>query len=46
MRVRFKEMLVFWLKASPKRKYHSGREAVVAEAFALMGGRIRLIIEI
>jgi hypothetical protein len=28
-----------------KRQYCSGRDAVMAEAFALMGGRVGLIIE-
>ena len=33
------------LTKEEKRQYHSGRHAVMAEAFALMGGRLGLIIE-
>jgi hypothetical protein len=33
------------LTKEEKRQYHSGRHAVMAEAFALMGGRVGLIIE-
>ena len=41
-----------WMPTKPtrltkeeKRQYHSGRHVVMAEAFALMGGRVGLIIE-
>jgi hypothetical protein len=33
------------LTKEQKRQYRTGRDAIVAEAFALMGGRIGLIIE-
>jgi hypothetical protein len=33
------------LTKEQKRQYRNGRDAIVAEAFALMGGRIGLIIE-
>ena len=33
------------LTKEEKRQYHSERHAVMAEAFALMGGRVGLIIE-
>jgi hypothetical protein len=33
------------LTKEEKRQYYSGRHAVMAEAFALMGGRFGLIIE-
>ena len=33
------------LTKEEKRQYYSGRHAVMAEAFALMGGRVGLIIE-
>ena len=33
------------LTKEEKRQYHSERHAVTAEAFALMGGRVGLIIE-
>ena len=33
------------LTKEEKRQYRSGRDAVMAEAFALMGGRVGLIIE-
>jgi hypothetical protein len=33
------------LTKEEKRQYRTGRDAVMAEAFAVMGGRVGLIIE-